>query len=111
MPTSGVAKAKKLKKLKTISKSVNLFEILADQDKENNPSYSIIQVQVEKRLMADPRKAEVGTPTGRTRKVNSNQGNSNNNTYTLIDTPNTSLTVITTLIIDNISAPLISALS
>ena len=111
MPTSGVAKAKKLKKSKTISKSANLFEILADQDKENDPLCSIIQVQVKRRPMADPRKAEVGTPTGRTRKVNLNQGNSNDNTYTLTDTLNTSPAVTVTLTINSISAPLISALS
>ena len=43
MPTSGVSKAKKLKS-GTAFRSVNLFDILADQDKENNPSNNIIQM-------------------------------------------------------------------
>ena len=109
MPTSGVAKAKKSKKSKMTPKSANLFEILADQDKENDPPCSTIQVQVERRSITDPRNAEVGIPTERPRKVNSNQGNSKDNTYALTDTPNTSSAVAATPIIDSISAPLTSA--
>ena len=70
IPTAGMAKAKKLKKLKIAPKSANLFEILADEDKENNPPNYTIQIQIERKLMADPRNAEVGIPTKGPRKVN-----------------------------------------
>ena len=110
MPTSGVSKAKKLK-LRTALRSVNLLDILADQDKENNPSNNIIQMQIERKLI-NPRNAEVGTPFRRTRKVNSRPGNSRDNIYTLINTSNTSSTPIITSIINiSVSALLASAFS
>ena len=110
MPISGVSKAKK-SKLGTALRSANLFNILTDQDKENNPSNNIIQVQVERRLI-NPRNVEVGTPLRKTRKVNSRPGNSRDNTHTLINTLNTSFTPIIIFIVDiNVSAPLVSAFS
>ena len=106
MPTSGVAKAKKLK---ATSKSVNLFEILAEQDKKNNPPSRIIQIQMERRPIANPRNAEMGTPIRKPRKINSKPGNSKDNSYTLTDTQNTSSTDITTPTVNiSVSAPLIS---
>ena len=110
MPTSGVSKAKKSKS-GTALRSANLFNILADQDKENNPSNNIIQVQV-KRRPTNPRNAEIGTPLRRTRKVNSRPGNSRDNTHAFTDTPNTSFTLIITFIVNiSISALLASAFS
>ena len=110
MPTSGVAKAKKLK---TTPRSANLFEILADQDRdeENDPLRSgTVQVQVERRPMADPRNSEVDISTRKPRKINTKLENSKDNPYTLTDTQNMPPTDITTPIVDiSVSASLVSA--
>ena len=110
MPTSGVAKAKKSK---ATSRSANSFEILADQDrdKENDPSRSgTVQVQVERRPMADPRNSEVDTPIRKPRKINTKLGNSKDNLYAFIDTQNMPPTDTTTLIVNiSVSASLASA--
>ena len=103
----------KAKKSKATSRSVNLFEILADQDKdkENDPSRSgTVQIQVERRPMADPRNSEVDTPTRKPRKINTKLGNSKDNLYTLTDTQNMPPTDTITLIVDiSVSASLASA--
>ena len=110
MPTSGVTKAKKSKSRATL-KTANHFDILTDQDKENNLSNNIIQVQV-KRRPTDPRNAEMDISLKKIRKVNLKPGNSKDNIYIFINTLNISSTLVITLIIDiSISALLISVFS
>ena len=108
MPIFRIAKVIRAK-LKIISRSINLFNILTDQDKKNNPSNNIIQIQI-KRRPTNLYNAEIGVSFRKPRKVNIKSGNSKNNIYIFINTLNMSPTLIIILIINiNILALLISA--
>ena len=103
----------KAKKSKATPRSANPFEILADQDKnkENDPSRSgTVQIQVERRPIANLRNSEVDISIKKPRKINTKLRNSKDNLYTFTDTQNMPPIDTMTPIVDiSVSASLASA--